>query len=688
MLILFENVPALDGWTVHEVAFLYACTCISFAFVDMVIGHLDLFPRMIREGTFDLVLVRPRGSLFQVIASDFAFRRLGRAFQGVVVFAYALTGLDIDWDPGRVAMVGVMLVAGALIFGAVWIAGATIAFWTVDGGEFTNAFTYGGNFLTQYPISIYGEWLRRLLAFVDADGVRLLLPVAVRARQGGPARAPARVPVRVAARGAARSGRRRRDLGLRRPPLPERRARERDRARGRPQALRRALEAGPVPPPPARGRTRSTGSRSRSQEGELLGYLGPNGAGKSTTIKMLTGILVPSSGEVRVAGLDPARRRIELTRKIGVVFGQRVQLWWDLPLRDSFDLLRHVYKVPRARYVENLARFTELLELEPFLGTPVRQLSLGQRVRGDLSAALLHDPEVVFLDEPTIGLDVIAKQRVRDFLVELNRERGVTVVLTTHDLGDIERLCSRLVVIDHGRVIWDGGIEELKRRHGRERTLVVDLEEPAPPLSVPGAEVVRVEGPRQWLSFRGDEVSAAELTAAVAARAPLVDLAIEETEIEEIVRADLRGRRRGVGVRSCQGRAIGADWRRGWARRRTSSSARCTGGTCRRATTSRPTSATSILATSSRWCGRASTGRIGSWCGESSRTSRTRRPTCSASWGSNAGTAWRWCCRRRPRPRPSSSASGSSAPSCSRCRCCTGTTRSGTASRTRPRSSW
>lgn len=271
-------------------------------------------------------------------------------------------------------------------------------------------------------------------------------------------------------------------------------------------------------------------------EGELLGYLGPNGAGKSTTIKMLTGILVPTSGRVRVAGLDPARQRIELTRRIGVVFGQRVQLWWDLPLRDSFELLRHVYRVPDVRYRENLERFTDLLELEPFLGTPVRQLSLGQRVRGELTAAFLHDPEVVFLDEPTIGLDVVAKQRVRDFLVELNRERGVTIVLATHDLGDIERLCSRLVVIDHGRVIWDGGIEELKRRYGRERTLVVDLEEPAEALEVPGARVVRMEGPRQWLAFRGDEVSAAQLTAEVAARAPLVDLALEETDIEEIVR--------------------------------------------------------------------------------------------------------------------------------------------------------
>jgi ABC-2 type transport system ATP-binding protein len=272
------------------------------------------------------------------------------------------------------------------------------------------------------------------------------------------------------------------------------------------------------------------------EPGELLGYLGPNGAGKSTTIKMLTGILVPSGGSVRVAGLDPSRKRIELTRRIGVVFGQRVQLWWDLPLRDSFELLRHVYRVPEQRYRENLTRFSELLELDSFLSTPVRQLSLGQRVRGELTAALLHDPDVVFLDEPTIGLDVVAKQRVREFLVKLNRERGVTVLLTTHDLGDIERLCSRLVVIDHGRVIWDGGIEELRASFGRDRTLVVDLEEPAPALEVPGARVVRTEGPRQWLAFSRDEMSAAELTAAVAARARLVDLAIEETDIEEIVR--------------------------------------------------------------------------------------------------------------------------------------------------------
>ena len=272
------------------------------------------------------------------------------------------------------------------------------------------------------------------------------------------------------------------------------------------------------------------------ERGTIVGYLGPNGAGKSTTVKMLTGILVPSGGQIRVAGLDPSRQRIELARRIGVVFGQRSQLWWDLPLRDSFDLLRHIYRVPAERHRANLERFTEILALDAFLGTPVRQLSLGQRMRGELTAALLHDPEVVFLDEPTIGLDVVAKAAVREFLAEVNRARGVTVLLTTHDLADIERLCSRLLIIDHGRLIWDGGLDELKRRYGQERTLVIDLEEPAPPLEVPGARVTKVDGPRQWLAFRRDETSAAELTAAVATRARLVDLAIEETQIEEIVR--------------------------------------------------------------------------------------------------------------------------------------------------------
>jgi ABC-2 type transport system ATP-binding protein len=278
------------------------------------------------------------------------------------------------------------------------------------------------------------------------------------------------------------------------------------------------------------------------ETGSLVGYVGPNGAGKSTTVKMLTGILVPSAGSIAVAGLDPSRQRIQLARRIGVVFGQRVQLWWDLPLRDSFELLRHIYRVPFERWRANLDTFTELLELGPFLETPVRQLSLGQRMRGELTASMLHDPEILFLDEPTIGLDIVAKARVREFLATVNRERDVTVLLTTHDLSDIARLCRRLLIIDHGRVIYDGGLEELIERYGEERTLIVDLEEPVEPLEVPGARVVRVEGPRQWLRFRRDAVSAADLTAAVAARARLVDLAIDEPDIEDVVSRIYRDR--------------------------------------------------------------------------------------------------------------------------------------------------
>ena len=269
--------------------------------------------------------------------------------------------------------------------------------------------------------------------------------------------------------------------------------------------------------------------------GEMVGYIGPNGAGKSTTVKMLIGILFPSSGIARVAGLDPAAQRVALARRIGVVFGQRRQLWWDLPLRVSFDLLRHVYRVPEPRFRRNLARFVELLELGPFLDTPVRQLSLGQVMRGELTAALLHDPEVVFLDEPTIGLDVESKARTLDLLVAMNRERGTTVMMTTHDVGDLERVCPRMLIIDEGRLVFDGPVNEIKR-FGTERTLVVDLETPLPPLAIAGVESVRVEGRRQWLRFHRDRVSAPALIARVAAAEAVVDLAVEETPIEEIIR--------------------------------------------------------------------------------------------------------------------------------------------------------
>ncbi len=271
--------------------------------------------------------------------------------------------------------------------------------------------------------------------------------------------------------------------------------------------------------------------------GEMVGYVGPNGAGKSTTIKMLTGILVPSGGQVRVAGLDPTQQRRTLAARIGVVFGQRTQLWWDLPLIESLELLRYVYRVPEARFAENLALFREVLGLDPFLHTPVRQLSLGQRMRGDLAAALLHDPAILYLDEPTIGLDVVAKGRIREFLLEINRERGVTVLLTTHDMADIAHLCTRMMIIDHGHLLYDGSVGAIRDRCGTERTLVVDLEtdEPEALTGLP-AEEIRADGLRRWLRFRRAEVTAAELIAALSARYRIRDLTIEEPDIEEIVR--------------------------------------------------------------------------------------------------------------------------------------------------------
>ena len=233
----------------------------------------------------------------------------------------------------------------------------------------------------------------------------------------------------------------------------------------------------------------------------MVGYIGPNGAGKSTTIKMLIGILVPSRGSVRVDGIDPSRDRIAVARRIGVVFGQRTQLWWDLPLADSFDLLRHVYRVPAARpRGRRSRRMVDLLDMGPFLATPrppalARPADAGRAGRGACSTG----PPVLFLDEPTIGLDVVSKEAVRTFLGDLHREQGTTVLLTTHDLVDVERLCERLLVIDHGRVIEDGTVGGIKARYGTERTVVVDLAEPGPPLDIPGTTVDRVEGPRQWL---------------------------------------------------------------------------------------------------------------------------------------------------------------------------------------------
>ena len=270
--------------------------------------------------------------------------------------------------------------------------------------------------------------------------------------------------------------------------------------------------------------------------GEMVGYLGPNGAGKSTTIKMLTGILVPTSGSVTVNGYIPHRQRKENAKRIGVVFGQRSHLWFDLPVQESFELLRRIYRIPLAQYQRNVAMFDELLELGAFFQTPVRQLSLGQRMRADIGAALLHNPDVLFLDEPTIGLDVVAKSRIRQFIHQINAERQVTVVLTTHDLDDVEKLCNRVILIDDARLLFDGELATLRRMLSKERLLSVDYAEDYPDVRVPHAQITHREGTRVQYRFSPEKIRAAELIGTILQKFRIVDIAVQEPDIEELIK--------------------------------------------------------------------------------------------------------------------------------------------------------
>ncbi|MCC7341976.1 MAG: ATP-binding cassette domain-containing protein [Bryobacterales bacterium] len=276
-------------------------------------------------------------------------------------------------------------------------------------------------------------------------------------------------------------------------------------------------------------------------QGEMVGYIGPNGAGKSTSIKMLTGILVPSSGRIAANGFSPWRERTRYARTIGVVFGQRTQLWWDIGVVESFRLLQKIYEIPQAEYEHRLSKFDEVLELKRYLHTPVRKLSLGERMRCDVAAALLHNPPLLFLDEPTIGLDIVAKESIRTFLKEVNRENGTTMLLTTHDLSDIEELCHRLMIIDHGRVLYDGGLPELKRMLWEESTLKVDLRDrdqaaQLAVFSMEGVGVERVDELSYRLRFRREEVQPAELIRRIVNEVQVLDLTMEEQPIEEVVR--------------------------------------------------------------------------------------------------------------------------------------------------------
>ncbi|ADY55282.1 Phosphonate-transporting ATPase [Syntrophobotulus glycolicus DSM 8271] len=277
------------------------------------------------------------------------------------------------------------------------------------------------------------------------------------------------------------------------------------------------------------------------RQGEIVGYLGPNGAGKSTTIKMLTGILAPTSGEISVNGLIPHKKRKEHARNIGVVFGQRSQLWWELPVIDSLNLLKSIYKVPQQAYQRNLELFHEVLGLGEFINQPVRQLSLGQRMRADFAASLVHSPPVLFLDEPTIGLDLIAKEKIREFITAINREEKVTVILTTHDLGDVEKLCTRTVVIDQGKIIYDGNLERMRASLGRYRTLVVKIKGNGFHFTMPNVVLTKENGPQKWLKFDKDEVSPSGIIAKLMKQYEIQDLTVEEPELEGIIKQIYQG---------------------------------------------------------------------------------------------------------------------------------------------------
>jgi ABC-2 type transport system ATP-binding protein len=271
-------------------------------------------------------------------------------------------------------------------------------------------------------------------------------------------------------------------------------------------------------------------------EGQIVGYIGPNGAGKSTTIKMMTGILHPTEGTVEIKGMSPQKSRKKIAKTIGVVFGQRTQLNWTLPLRDSFELMKRLYNIDDVTYRNNLEKMKQILRIDEIMDIPVRKLSLGQRMKGDLAAAVLHSPDILFLDEPTIGLDLETKHSVRQFIKDINREMGVTVILTTHDLDDVHELCHRLIVINHGQVVEDGALADIIARFSLYRILTVELSEPNLKVWHPNAEVIKQDTYKASLRYYTSDISAAQLISDLSQHYPVKDLTLNAYDIEYVIK--------------------------------------------------------------------------------------------------------------------------------------------------------
>lgn len=279
------------------------------------------------------------------------------------------------------------------------------------------------------------------------------------------------------------------------------------------------------------------------EDGEIVGYIGANGAGKSTTIKMMTGILTPTSGKITVDGLVPYEKRKENAKHIGVVFGQKTQLWWDLPLSETFTLLKEIYEVSDKDFNERMDFLNSTLSLEDFMLTPVRSLSLGQRMRADIAAALIHNPKVVYLDEPTIGLDVMVKEKVRNAIREINKKYGTTIILTTHDLNDIEELCSRIIIIDDGKKIYDGSLEEIKSRYGARTSIELQVKKKIDLSSLNFKENleeddlnIKEENNKIIATFNKNKISSSEIMSEILTKVEVIDFKVIETSIEDIIK--------------------------------------------------------------------------------------------------------------------------------------------------------
>ncbi|MCL2508469.1 MAG: ATP-binding cassette domain-containing protein [Oscillospiraceae bacterium] len=270
-------------------------------------------------------------------------------------------------------------------------------------------------------------------------------------------------------------------------------------------------------------------------EGEIVGYIGPNGAGKSTTIKVMSGILSPDSGQCDIMDFTPWKNRREYVKNIGVVFGQRTQLWWDVPIADSFDLLRDIYKIPAAEYARTLDMLTETMGLSEFLNTPLRQVSLGQRMRAEIAASLLHSPKILFLDEPTIGLDAVSKLAVRQFIKAVNAERKLTVILTTHDQNDIEALTDRVILIGRGKILHDGSMQNIKHKFDTYRTLTITFSPREAPAALPGAELVSWSGERAVYRLDTSKITVSSAIGELSKTLNILDMTVETPPIEEII---------------------------------------------------------------------------------------------------------------------------------------------------------